>query len=94
MKELIHLIVKEIFGDDFADLCLLIYIHGKIDLKTIISQTKQTFSYIKDLLLILIKHNFVEFTIPNPDNLPEPIANAEYKLSESTILNSLRYFLI
>ena len=90
MKELINFIVKEIFGEEFANICILIYDRGHIDLKGIIQETRQSFAKIKEILLILIKNNFIEFTIPNPDKLAEPEANAEYKLSCSTILNTIR----
>lgn len=93
MKELIHFIVKEIYGEDFANICLIIYSRGTIDLKSLIIESKKSFSEIKEILIILIKNNFVAFTIPNPDNLPDPIANAEYRLSVDNIFHNIRYFM-
>lgn len=93
MKELIHLIVKEIYGDEFANICLIIYSRGTIDLKSLIIESKKSFSEIKEILIILIKNNFVAFAIPNPDNLPDQdlIANAEYRLLVDNILHNIRY---
>ena len=93
MKELIHFIVKEIFGEDFANISQIIYERGQIDLKGILIESKYPFKRIKEILLILIKNNFIEFIIPNPDNLPEPSANAEYKVCFTSILNTLRFLL-
>lgn len=94
MKELIHLIVKEIFGEDFANLCIMIYNRGRIDLKSLMNETKKSFSQIKEMLIILIKNHFVSFSIPNPDNLAEPMENAEYYLCVDTIMHTLRFIFL
>jgi len=91
MKELIFLIIKEFYGPEFAEICSIIHDRGSLDLLSLISETKQSFTSLKEILLVLIKHKVLDFSIPNPDNLAEPKGNAEYKLNIPIIINTLRY---
>lgn len=92
MKELIFLIVRELFGSDFAEVLSAISIRGTLCLNSLMHETKRSFTSLKEILLILLKHNFIEFSYPNPDKLPNPDpVNAEFRVNTDTIMNTLRY---
>ena len=92
MKELIFLIVRELFGSDFAEVLSAIAIRGTLCLNSLMHETKHSFTSLKEILLILLKHNFIDFSYPNPDKLPNPEpANAEFRVNPDAIMNTLRY---
>lgn len=99
LDNLIHLLIKEDFGETAAALATLILQNGELSLIDLVSQTKLPFEEIKHVLIVLIKHNIVIFiNKANPPNVEQKQPPADliedfvYRISVQDVLYRLRLF--
>jgi len=97
-ESLIQLLIREDFGDTCAMVANLILQNGELSLIDIIAQTKLPFDEIKNVLVVLIKHNIIIFlnkaNPPNVDQATGPsdlIEDFVYRVSVKDVLYRLRF---
>jgi len=97
-ESLIQLLIREDFGDTCAMVANLILQNGELSLIDIIAQTKLPFDEIKNVLVVLIKHNIIIFlnkaNPPNVDQAAGPsdlIEDFVYRVSVKDVLYRLRF---
>ena len=96
-ESLIQLLIREDFGDTCSMVANLILQNGELSLIDIIAQTKLPFEEVKNVLVVLIKHNLVVFfnkaNPPNVDQVNGPndlIEDFVYRISVEDVLYRLR----
>ncbi len=97
-ESLVQHLIREDFGDQCAMVANLILQNGELSLVEIIGQTKLPFEEIKNVLVVLIKHNIIIFlnkaNPPNVDQAKGPadlIEDFVYKVSVKDVLSRLRF---
>jgi len=96
--QLICLIIKEDFGEQFSQVVGLLLKHGELALADIVTESKLSFEEIKQILIILIKHNIVVFTAKsNPMGEEKKEGQTDlnddfvYKVSVGDVIHRLRW---
>jgi len=99
-ESLIQHLIREDFGDTCAMVANLILQNGELSLVEIIGQTKLPFEEIRNVLVVLIKHNIIVFlnkaNPPNVDQAKGPadlIEDFVYRVSVKDVLYRLRFFI-
>jgi hypothetical protein len=97
-ESLIHLIIKEEFGEIGALIVNLILQNGELSVIELVSQSKLSFDEVKHSLVVLIKHNIVYFVnkanLHNTEDGQAPkdlIEDFVYCISIQDVLHRLRY---
>lgn len=94
---LICLLIKEDFGDKFAEVVELFLKQGEITLQEFIQESKLPFEEAKNILIILIKHNIITFRTKSDmaiegkgQNGGEMVDEVVYKVSVPDVIHRLR----
>ena len=94
-KDLVKLIIEELYGEKFSYICGLIMKNNELDLRTLLKESKQSFNDLKEVLIILIKNGIINYRMIYEENnneiknddIPE---NAIYFVNFSEILHNMR----